>query len=346
MCARLLRLKPFIREIASKDDFPELVDLNDYQWAFLDALVTVLERFMIAQKLLEGEKYVTASIILTCITRLKQHLKDVQVSPDYDVHMKAIAKVMEVDFEEHWGDGTVPVTELHLHTGFRNRSIGVPLLCLFASYLDIRTKHFEELTIDERKSLVNQLKAWILSTDICDITIENDPPQSNKKSRKKSVYGFFVTRKTTITTTILEEQHQQTGPPQILLRKEDLLEKEMKAYNEVEAVPWYVEDINGRMISSFHDPLLWWQNNKNIFPILSNASTRILSIPAASSPAERTFSGTGQTITADRNRLTGMHVNDEITVRGCMAHGEIDPFTFENSIDLEDVEHKLDLGDY
>lgn len=52
------------------------------------------------------------------------------------------------------------------------------------------------------------------------------------------------------------------------------------------------------------DPLLWWKENKILFPTLFEISKRRLCIPATSVPCERIFSKEGQIITDRRSRLT------------------------------------------
>nr|CAI5819369.1 unnamed protein product [Callosobruchus analis] len=52
------------------------------------------------------------------------------------------------------------------------------------------------------------------------------------------------------------------------------------------------------------DPLVWWKENKKVFPNLFQIMKRKLGIPATSVPCERVFSKKVQIITDRRSRLS------------------------------------------
>jgi len=61
MCATLLRLKPYFSLMKSKSILPK--NITDQQWMIVKDTSALLEPFMCAQRLLEGECYVTVSMI-------------------------------------------------------------------------------------------------------------------------------------------------------------------------------------------------------------------------------------------------------------------------------------------
>ena len=51
------------------------------------------------------------------------------------------------------------------------------------------------------------------------------------------------------------------------------------------------------------DPLIWWKSKESEYPTLSSLAKIYLAIPAASTPSERVFSHSGDTITKKRCKM-------------------------------------------
>lgn len=66
------------------------------------------------------------------------------------------------------------------------------------------------------------------------------------------------------------------------------------------------------LIPRTSDPIKWWYENKNVYPILFEIMKRRLCIQATSVPSERVFSKGGQIITEKRSRLTSKRVEQII----------------------------------
>jgi hypothetical protein len=60
------------------------------------------------------------------------------------------------------------------------------------------------------------------------------------------------------------------------------------------------------------DPLQWWREHQQRFPVLARVARRFLCIPASSAPAERVWSTAGNTITEKRARLSDETVENLI----------------------------------
>ena len=75
MAERLLKLKQFIRHLATTDPARSGNDLNDYEWSVLASIVTILAPFMSAQKLLEGQNCVTISLVHVIVKNLRKELE-------------------------------------------------------------------------------------------------------------------------------------------------------------------------------------------------------------------------------------------------------------------------------
>jgi hypothetical protein len=57
------------------------------------------------------------------------------------------------------------------------------------------------------------------------------------------------------------------------------------------------------------NPLIWWKENAENFPLLSLMAKQYLCIPATSVPSERVFSTAGDIVTAQRASLKPKHVD-------------------------------------
>ena len=59
-------------------------------------------------------------------------------------------------------------------------------------------------------------------------------------------------------------------------------------------------------LDSEEDPLKWWREHEEKYPILSQVSKKYLAIPATSSPSERLFSRAGNSYTYEKFLESGM----------------------------------------
>ena len=58
-------------------------------------------------------------------------------------------------------------------------------------------------------------------------------------------------------------------------------------------------------MSNEKDPIRWWGENQNAFPLLSKLARQYLAYPPSSVASERLFSEAGQIYDERRNRLLG-----------------------------------------
>ncbi len=125
MVARLLQLKRALQNL-QRDDLLD-IGLTDEQWDILAEVEKLLRPFMQVQKALEGEKYVTLSLVPFLLASLRANLQAV-AAPESAV--KKIATAMLTQFDQRFGDGRVET---------------LPVKMVLAAALDPRTKQLAGL---------------------------------------------------------------------------------------------------------------------------------------------------------------------------------------------------------
>jgi hypothetical protein len=82
-----------------------LVNLTESQWALLGDIDKILKPFMLAQELLEGEKYVTLSLVVSIIEKIRKNLKEELRNTEHSEYVTSMLKVLLQVFTAEWGSG-------------------------------------------------------------------------------------------------------------------------------------------------------------------------------------------------------------------------------------------------
>ena len=69
------------------------------------------------------------------------------------------------------------------------------------------------------------------------------------------------------------------------------------------------------MLDKDCDPLQWWKNRAERYPLLTKLVKKYLLIPATSTESERTFSSLGLLLTKTRLGMTGENVNKQLFLK-------------------------------
>jgi len=135
MCDRLLRLRNVLTMMHLEGDIR--LSLTEAQWTVVQDLTILLKSFMVAQKLLEGESYVTISLIPYMIYKIRKGLTTAHTNPGPSAQVQSITTLMLWKFEEEFGSGQEnTIATEHLTEGPRWRVKGIPRLALMESSLD------------------------------------------------------------------------------------------------------------------------------------------------------------------------------------------------------------------
>ena len=112
MISRLLLLKRYITFVCVPP--ATITNLNEAQWTVLGDISIILQPFMLAQKLLEGEAYVTLSLVVTVIEGLRKSLVRAARNTDNSAYVQSMLQTLIKSFSAEWGTGEMD-TQFDMH---------------------------------------------------------------------------------------------------------------------------------------------------------------------------------------------------------------------------------------
>ncbi|KAG7343760.1 hypothetical protein IV203_021768 [Nitzschia inconspicua] len=135
MVERLLELKEPIELMFADSQLGGCERMSDADWQNLKAVAVVLAPFKEAQKMLEGDCYVTASMVPFAVKKLRERLTQL-ASPQNTTTSRPLAQALLRDFENRWRKATEPTFLGTVERGARDRQVGIHPAFLIASFLD------------------------------------------------------------------------------------------------------------------------------------------------------------------------------------------------------------------
>jgi hypothetical protein len=344
MCERLIRLKDVLTIMSLEGDLR--VSLSDVQWIIVKDLVSLLKPFMVAQRLLEGETYVTISLIPYMLYRIRSGLLNALTDPLSSDQVKSVATLMIEKFNTEFGTGIEgTVARDHLMEGNRRRSYGIPKLVLIAVVLDPRTKSFVGIP----KADQDVIMQYVLH-DLVELALSVGPPTDARLVATAAVEplvmdvdvnrGRNAARFANDINDFLDELNgaEEEIAENLVDNNDDDDLQELDEANVLAnnnnmnfagdgdwthaAVTMVVGSeldryklmpgikMRDEATGKFNCPLKWWKVHQNDFYFVSKLAMKYLSIPATSAPSERVFSTAGLTIAKDRARLDPDRANE------------------------------------
>ena len=140
MLLRLLELKTYVVFVCSNNT-TTLTNLNAAQWKLAEDIKIILHPFMLAQKLLEGEKYVTLSLVPTIIECVRRTLAEAIQVPTNTEYVNSMLQQLSSSFTDNWGTGLADTQYAdHSTVGPGKRHVGltwatVSFICLPLSWI-------------------------------------------------------------------------------------------------------------------------------------------------------------------------------------------------------------------
>jgi hypothetical protein len=299
--------------------------LKDEQWIILEQIEITLRKMAMWQRILEGDKYPTGSLVVSAIFSIREHYKHVLECPDTKGPVASLTKILLDDFDKRYhppaeptDDGKVKFTR-DPETGDRNRYTGVHPYFFIAAYLDLRTKKalkkmMVETEYSDLRDLILDLmiEAAVKKEELSKKSKSNhgkdngcDTPPSKRKSQVDFAFeGLYGDDKDSESNNGDDDIDVST----IRIR----CEHQLAAYNLLPSIK--MKDSNG----NYSDPLRHWKKTEAQSPELSQLAAKYLSIPATSAPSERVWSRAARVITAKRANL-----DPEVTSRMIFAQENV-----------------------
>jgi hypothetical protein len=328
MVERLIRLKAYLAILAEEGELD--VNLSNDQWTIAANLKVLLQPFMIAQRLLEGETYVTVSLIPYIIYKIRKGLTSAILNEHSSEHVVSTGRKMLQKFNELFGTGAEgTVAHDHLTEGPKRRPKGIPLLSLMASLLDPRMKGGIGIPELDKYYIWQEIKdeAIQIATEDAEyqqqqveleeqpLDVEEEQEQHHQPHRHAAAIDNMFDE---LNAHYIEEQERinninnnQNNALEVIdpidaQRIIDSVDAELVLYKQEPSVP--LQDHDGK----FSCPLAWWYTNQRKYKMLSQVAIRTLCIPATSAPSERVYLVAGLTIAKDRARLAPQTANELI----------------------------------
>jgi hypothetical protein len=301
-CSRLLELKASLAALQQIENgiyLPDDCRLSTDEWRILDVCVSILRPVMEAEKTLEGEKYVTASLTIPLLFSVRKSLES-QMQSDVSDDTRSNLVIMMAAFNKRFGtwETTLPASCVHGRAieGAKRQPCGFTELQCIASALDIRTKSRFWLPISDHArldALILREAVKLFKSEPELLTVHSvATQQSTPVGRQPS---------TPVGRTASAASFDAFSPPQVHLIDVDSdlqlhadCSRELLMFARVLQASGNIQDTN---------PLDWWNANCIKFPMLSKLARRSLEIPSTSGSSERLFSESGLVSTKKRNRL-------------------------------------------
>jgi hypothetical protein len=313
MASRLVRLRKYVDLCITNHFIHQSYGLNNTEWGILDQLLLALEPFQFFQQILEGEYYVTLSLVPAALDTLREGLMEMtdEGNMNFDAVVDLATRMLEKFNKEFGSPEGISFYDAYSSAVGNERRVGIPKECLLATAMDPRSKNLVGVPNDgsiekiwgeiEKRAIAIQKKLQP-STPAAVTAPALSVPQANGSS------AYLLKFAQRLGNAPLPSPPTAAVDPEDLAR--NIVRNEINAYKADPGIS--LTDIDLK----FTNPLEWWKDNEKKYPILSILARRILCITATSAPSERLFSAAGLTITNDRCNLLPQHAESAIFLRG------------------------------
>jgi len=321
---RVLKLEELIKEMFHQEfrnrtsvNQPMLLEkysLSDEDFDGLRNMLHILKPLQSAQRALEGDKYVSISLVPYIIHQLQIELEGClgAANPDTQNDLISLLDKMIDDFNSRWGEE--PSYSHETRRGDGNRQIGIHAYSYWAMALDPRTKKYLP------KVLTNHRETWRLWDDIKESCLEvaraaripageeNADMEVGRRAENRMVRQRNRSGAASFFPESSDEEMDDAGVDGVLSVEEIVA-------NEI----WKYQSDRGLRLQTdgcYNCPLEWWRLHHTDYPHIWKVAERILAIPATYAPSERVFSSAANIVDKKRVRLKPENVDLLVFLRG------------------------------
>lgn len=308
------------------------IDLTPAQYDIIEDVENLLKPTAEAQRLLEGEKYPTISLVPYFLYSIRRQYEEMAVDYTRSAPILNLCSVLLKDFEKRY----LPRSSLVFSTDIRRaggRYEGIPSDTIIASALDPRTKNLSPfIPEDEHETVWNEvLNLMIRLKGATDTPSSTSVPTSStpvatavdalsgrpmqqarlEVSRTRNMFDDLNASNKAQDAAVARNNNDINAEGARDYNKRFCLE-ELKRYRFGEvSLPMFRQGTE----EQYSDPLQWWEDRKIVYPTLYALSQRFLSIPATSAPSERLWSLASRIVTIRRAKLESTLISDLMFVK-------------------------------
>ena len=298
MFEHLLEIKPAIGSMAIDNQLGDCDPLEVQDWENLKVIKDVLEPFRDSQKLLEGDKYVTASWVPQAVNHIRKKLTAFSEAEEESAS-KTLATSLLKDLDDRWFSNLELFSGTVQH-GRANRQFGIHPALMIASFLDPRFKSLPSTPDATREAIHARVLEIMkqLETEHRDSAGTANNPMDVEEDGKESENeddGLFADLQNEVVAA--EAGDQEAGLESV----DSVCADEMKHYLAEKSLKISFKDSQGKRI--FSDPLKWWKEHQSLYPIMASLARIYLAVQGTSAPSERIFSMASRVISDKRARL-------------------------------------------
>ena len=286
------------------------------EWAILHQTELALETMAYFQEALEGEKYVTASLVPIAVFQVRKTFLKVTNNQEMLAPVRDLTRILLADFDKRYiptadESGTKLSFKWGASVGARNRYNTVHHFFFVAAFLDPRVKKML------KKLFMTANDYQLLRREIRKLMEAEAAKQMGRSNEEQLIETPIQTEqnRTSITTTITpasaksaimfdglidmeedeEDDDEEGGENNIEQNLRDMANEELDRFDKIQILPLVNRD------GSYVNPLPWWRENALRFPLLSELAHVYLAIPATSAPSERVWSRASRILTYKRS---------------------------------------------